>query len=67
MCDGIKDMDFLQKQYDKAVVENIEIIEIEFASGQLRFRDRWSVGRILQEGIEKKKELEVRPATGAKI
>ena len=53
MCDGIKDLKLLAKQLKKADKNGIEIIEIEFRSGVSRFRDRWSVLRILQEVDQK--------------
>jgi len=49
MCDGIKDMSLLRKQYQKSLDEDIEIIEIEFISGKLKYRDRWSVKNILDK------------------
>lgn len=64
MCDHIKDINFLRKQYNKSIENNIEIIQVEFISGDLRYRDRWSVKNILdkeeisrldKEEIEKKK------------
>lgn len=47
MCDGVKDYEQLRKQYDNAVNEGIDIIEVEFSSGNLKYRDRWSVRKIL--------------------
>lgn len=47
MCDGIKNMKLLRQQYNKAIDEDIELIEIEFTSGKLKYRDRWSVKDIL--------------------
>lgn len=49
MCDGIKDIELLREQYEKALNEDIEIIEIEFVSGRLKYRDRWSVKNILDK------------------
>lgn len=49
MCDGPKDPVLLQRQYQKAFDEDIEIIQIEYFSGRIHWRDRFSVGRILAD------------------
>ncbi len=47
MCDGIKDIELLKKQYENARNNNIEIIQIEFISGKIRYRDTWTVKEII--------------------
>lgn len=51
MCDGIKDVELLHKQLRTAIDNDIEIIEIEFMSGKVRYRDRWSVQGILDNTV----------------
>jgi len=65
MCDGVKDLKFLAKQLSIADENGIEIIEIEMHSGNSRFRDRWSVLRILQsEDDLARKRIEAKPNGG---
>ena len=61
MCDGIKNVELLRKQLRTAIDNDIEIIEIEFISGKVRHRDRWSVQEIL--GNVEKAEAKYRTAT----
>lgn len=49
MCDGPKDLILLKKQHQKACDEDIEIVQIEYISGAIHWRDRFSVGRILSD------------------
>ncbi len=58
MCENIKNMDTMQKRYNKAVENNIEIMEIEFSSGRLEYRDRWSVKKLLDQHEESKNNLD---------
>ncbi len=57
MCDDVKDFEVLRRQYNKAVIKNIEIIEIEMHSGNLRYRDRWSVKKIIDNEETKRGKL----------
>ena len=58
MCDGIKDVNLLREQLQTAIDNDIEIIEIEFMSGKLRYRDRWTVQRILDDNRESQGKVE---------
>ncbi len=54
MCLHIKNMEFVKKQYETAIKQDVDIIEIEFKNGIVRYRDVFTVGMIVNR-LEKEK------------